>query len=106
MSYPARAEELVNMDRVVTINLIIGQCSKLARKVYKSRLDWVGKQIHWELYKKFTFDHTNKWYMPNPESVRENKTHKVLWDFEIQTDHLISTRRQGLVNKKRGPTEE
>ena len=28
-----------------------------------------------------------------PESVLKNETHKLLWDFEIQTDHLISTRR-------------
>ena len=31
--------------------------------------------------------------MPNPESVLKNETHKPLWDFEIQTDHLISARR-------------
>ena len=29
--------------------------------------------------------------MHNPEYVLENETHKILWDFEIQTDHLIST---------------
>ena len=27
----------------------------------------------------------------------ENETHKVLWDFEIQTDRLISARRPDLV---------
>ena len=25
----------------------------------------------------------------SPESVLENETHKILWDFEIQVDHLI-----------------
>ena len=30
--------------------------------------------------------------MFNPESVLENETHKLLWDFEIQTDHLIKAR--------------
>ena len=43
--------------------------------------------------------------MENPESVLENKTHKILWDFAIQTDYLISARRQDLVivnnNKKK-----
>ena len=40
--------------------------------------------------------------MHNPESVLENETHKLLWDFEIQTDHLISARRTDLImiNKK------
>ena len=28
--------------------------------------------------------------MYNPKSVIENETHKLLWDFEIQTNHLIS----------------
>ena len=31
--------------------------------------------------------------MHNPASVLENDTHKPLWDFDIQTDHLISARR-------------
>ena len=34
--------------------------------------------------------------MHNLKSVQENKTHKLLWDFEIKTDPLISTRRQVL----------
>ena len=41
--------------------------------------------------------------MHNPESVLKNETQKLLWDFEIQTDHLISARRQDLIiiNKKK-----
>ena len=48
-------------------------------------------------------DHTNKWYMHNPAFVLENDTHKLLWDFDIQTDHLILTRRPDLIiiNKKK-----
>ena len=40
--------------------------------------------------------------MHNPESVLENETSKLLWDFGIQTDHLISDRRPVLIiiNKK------
>ena len=53
--------------------------------------------IHVELCKKFKYDHANKLYMCNPESVLENETHKFLWDSEIQTDRLISARRPGLV---------
>ena len=30
--------------------------------------------------------------MHNPEFIQENGTHKLLRDFEIQTDHLILTR--------------
>ena len=34
-----------------TINYIIRECSKLVQKEYKTRHDWVGKVIHWEMYK-------------------------------------------------------
>ena len=48
------------------------------------------------------FDSTTKWYMRKREFVQENSTHQILWDFVIQTDHRISTRRPDLViiNKK------
>ena len=75
-------------DRHETINHIISECSKLAQKEYKVRHDRVGKVIHWEMCKEFKFDHTNKWYMHNPAPVLKNATHKLLWDFNIQTDHL------------------
>ena len=40
--------------------------------------------------------------MYNPESILGNDSHKLLWDFEIQTDHLMSARRPNLIiiNKK------
>ena len=79
------------------INPIINECSKLAQKEYKTRHDLVSKVIHWELCKKFKFDHTNKWYIHKPASVLENDTHKLLWDFDIQTDHLIMARRPDLI---------
>ena len=50
----------------------------------------MGKVIYRELCKEFKFDHTNKWYMDNQESVPENETHKLLWDLELLTDHQIS----------------
>ena len=96
-------------DRDETINHIISECSKLALKEYKTRPDWVGKVVHWEMCRKFQFDHTNKWYMHNPAPVLENDTHKLLWDFNIQTDHLIQARRPDLIiinnNKKKKKKE-
>ena len=88
-------------DRNETINHIISECSKLAQKEYKTRPDWVGKVIHWEMCKKFKFDHTNKWYMYNPESALKNEMHKVHSDFEIQTYYLIPTRWPDLVTVKK-----
>ena len=40
------------------------------------------------------FDHIFRWYVHKPVSVQENKTCKILWDFEIQTDRLIPARRR------------
>ena len=40
--------------------------------------------------------------MHKTEFVQENEKNKILWDFEIQTDHFIPTKRPNLVitNKK------
>ena len=45
----------------------------------------------------------NKWYMHNQAPVLENDTHKLLWDFDVHSDHLISSRRPDLliINKKK-----
>ena len=77
--------------------------SKFAQKEYKARHDWVSKVIYREMCKKFQFDHANKWYMHNTAPVLENDTHKLLWDFDIQIDHLILARRPDLIkiNKKK-----
>ena len=89
-------------DRHETINHIRSECSKLAQTEYKARHDRVSKVIHWEICKKFKFDHTNKWYMHNPAPVLENYTHKLQWDLKIQMDHVIPARRQDfiIINKK------
>ena len=41
--------------------------------------------------------------MHNPAPVLENDSHKLLWDFNIQMDHLIPVRRPDLIiiNKKK-----
>ena len=78
------------------INHIINECSKLTQREYKTGHNWVGKEIHWELCKKMKSDHTSKWYIHKPESIRENETQRILWDFEIQTDHLILARTPDL----------
>ena len=88
-------------NRDKTISHIISEYNKLAPKEYKSKYVWMGKVIHRELCKKFNFDHANKCYTYNQEYVQENETHKVLCDFGIHTDRLISARRPGLVIAKK-----
>ena len=35
--------------------------------------------------------------MHNPAPVLENNIHKLLWDYDIHTDHLISARKLNLI---------
>ena len=77
---------------------MISECCNLARLEYKTSHDWVGKVVPRKKYKKFRFDNTNKWYMHKPASVLENDTYVLLWDSDIQTDHLISVRKPNLGN--------
>ena len=74
------------------INQITSECSKLTWIEYKTRREWVGNVIYRELCKKLKFEHMGKRYMHKPVLILENETDKVLWDFEIQTEHLILTK--------------
>ena len=85
-----------------SIDHIVSGCSKLAQKEYKRRHDNLGKIVHWKVAKECRFEVASKWYEHEPESVLENEDYKILWDFSIQTDHVIEARRPDLVvvNKK------
>ena len=76
---------------------LVSGCSKLAQKEYKRRHDNLGKVVHWKLARKCNFEAGDKWYEHEPESVLENKDYKILWDFSIQTDHIIEGQRPDLI---------
>ena len=89
-----------NLKRETEPLLIVAQNNALRTNHIKARIDKTQQnrkymlyadrdKTIWEMCKKLKFDHTNKWCMNNPESVLENDTHKLLGDFEIQTDPLI-----------------
>ena len=80
-----------------SIDHIVSGCSKLAQKEYKRRHDNLGKIVYWKLARKFHFEAGDEWYEHEPESVLENEDYKILWDFSIQTDHIIEARRPDLV---------
>ena len=80
-----------------TVSHIVSGCSKLARKEYKKRHDNVARAIHWDLSGKCGFDRNEKCYNHVPESVLENENYKLLWDFNIRTDHNIEARSPDLV---------
>ena len=66
------------------------------RSTRKERHDNLGKIVHWKLARKCNFEAGDKWYEQEPESVLENEDY-ILWDFSIQTDHVIKDRRPDLV---------
>ena len=50
-----------------------------------------------KLARKCNFEARDEWCGHEPESVLENEDYKILWDFSIQTDHVIEARRPDLV---------
>ena len=80
-----------------SINHLLSECSKMAQKEYKRRHDWIGRKIHWEVCKKYGLHTKDRWYEHEPQSVCENEEYKILWDFSIQTDHVIEARRPDMI---------
>ena len=80
-----------------SIDHIVSGCSKLAQKEYKRRHENLEKIVYWKLARKCYFEARDKWYEHEPESALENEDYKILWDFSIQTDHVIEARRPDLV---------
>ena len=58
------------------ISHIISDYSRQAQNKYKTRLDWVGKVIYKEFWKKLKFESTSNWHMYNRESVQNDETHE------------------------------
>ena len=50
----------------------------------KTRHEWVGKGIRWELCNWWNFERTTTWDMHKPEPVLVNETNKIHQDFEVQ----------------------
>ena len=61
----------------------------------KARFIW--QKIHWEVCRKFGIEISKKWYQYEPETVVENEKSKILWDMNIQTDHVIEAQRPDMV---------
>ena len=52
--------------------------------------------IHLKLCTILNFDHTTKCYKHKSKSILENKRYEVIWDFDIQMDHLMRAKRSEL----------
>ena len=83
--------------KVETINHIISECPALAQREYKGRHDTVAKALHWKICKEYDLPSTEKWYNHIPDKVLENEKIKILWDYDVRTDHVIQARRPDLI---------
>ena len=57
----------------------------------------MGKRIHWDVCKKNKIQVKEKWYEHEPAPVTENEQCTILWDFNVQTDHVIEARRPDMI---------
>ena len=80
-----------------SITHLIAECKKLAQKEYKQKHDNIARIVHLEPCQVFGLVGEVKWYNNKPTGVVENDRAKILWDFNIQTDHAIQHRRPGIV---------
>ena len=55
------------------------------------------KSVHWDICRKKGLYVTEKWYEHKSLPCAENESFKILWDFNIQTDHIIEHRRQDMI---------
>ena len=72
---------------------LVSGCTKLAGTLYKSRHYHVLKYLHWLLCLKHSFNYCIQWWNHAPAPVTENDQVKMLWDFNIYCDRVISARR-------------
>ena len=88
-----------------TTDHILNGCPKLSQTEYKARHDKVSVAVHWSLCKEYGFDHSSKWYEHRAEKVLENDDVKLLWDFHVQSDHVIEHCRPDLLLVKKKSKE-
>ena len=80
-----------------TVEHLISGCSQLDGTKYKLRHDNVARYIHWCLCGKHSFERVSNWWKHCPDSVIENDSVEILWDFNIFVDHFISARKPDIV---------
>ena len=57
----------------------------------------MARYVHWLLCNKGSLERAEKWHEQQPEALIENQNFKLLWDFIIQCDRFIETRRPDIV---------
>ena len=58
---------------------------------------WMGKALHWDIFRKKGLYVPEKWYQHKPLLCTKNESFKILWNFNIQTDHTIEHRGPDII---------
>lgn len=73
-----------------TIHHVISSCETLAPTKYLERHDNVCKYIHMLLTNEHGINNQiTSWYRHKPRPIVENDRVKILWNFQVQTDHHL-----------------
>ena len=80
-------------DTDETVSHILTACRILAPTEYVRRHNEVAKVIHLNICKAYDIQTPKQYWKHEPLPVTDNEKAKILWDFEIRTDHHISARR-------------
>ena len=57
----------------------------------------VAKTLHWKISKEYNMLCSEKLYNHTPEKLVESDRPKILWDYDVRTDHRIQARTAGLI---------
>jgi len=79
------------------VDHLLSGCTPLVATMYLQRHNRVGKIIHWGIFKCFNFLVSCNYWDHVPAAVVENNDMKVLWDFNLFTDHLVTARHPDIV---------
>ena len=75
-----------------SVSHLASECSKPAQGEYKRRYDNIARTSQWELCRLYELDTADKWFEHQQSSVVQTDKTKVLWNFNIQCDHIIEVR--------------
>ena len=57
----------------------------------------IAQVLHWEMCNCYGFKRSDRWHNYAIQPVLKNENHKILWDFNIQTDHKLEHNRPDIV---------
>ncbi|KAJ8040969.1 hypothetical protein HOLleu_15434 [Holothuria leucospilota] len=80
-----------------TISHITSACQNLAGTLYLKRHNDLASAIHRKVCQNYDFHVEPVPWQHKPNLVEENDKAKILWDFEIRTDRVMTARRPDLV---------